>query len=37
MSIEELANIIPVRPPTVNKKIKPKAQIIDDEKLIFPP
>jgi len=26
MSKEELANTIPVRPPKVNKKIKPKAQ-----------
>ena len=37
MSIDEFANIIPVSPPTVNKKIKPKAQIIEAEKLILPP
>jgi len=28
MSIDELANTTPVKPPTTNKKIKPKAQYI---------
>jgi hypothetical protein len=27
MSIEELARIIPVRPPIVNRKTKPRAHI----------
>ena len=27
ISIDELASTTPVRPPTVNRKIKPKAQI----------
>jgi hypothetical protein len=29
MSIDELAKITPVIPPIVNKKINPRAQIID--------
>ena len=37
MSIDEFASIIPVSPPTVKRKINPKAQIIAGEKLIFPP
>lgn len=37
MSREELASTIPVRPPTVNKKIKPKAQSIAGAHLILPP
>jgi hypothetical protein len=34
MSIEELAKITPVNPPTVNKNTNPKAQSIDGELLI---
>lgn len=37
MSNEELAKIMPVRPPTVNKKIKPKAHNIAASHLIVPP
>lgn len=37
MSNEELARTIPVRPPTVNKKINPKAHSIAGDHLIFPP
>lgn len=37
MSKEELANTIPVRPPTVNKKIKPSAQSMAGSHLIIPP
>jgi hypothetical protein len=37
MSKEELANTIPVNPPTVNKKINPKAQRVEGEKLIRAP
>lgn len=37
MSKEELARTIPVRPPTVNKKINPKAHNIAGDHLIFPP
>lgn len=37
MSKEELARTIPVRPPTVNKKINPKAHSIAGDHLIFPP
>lgn len=37
MSKEELARTIPVRPPTVNRKINPKAHNIAGDHLIFPP
>lgn len=37
MSREELANTIPVRPPTVNKKIKPRAHRRGVSHLIVPP
>lgn len=37
MSSEELARTIPVRPPTVNKKMNPKAHSIAGDHLIFPP
>lgn len=37
ISIEELASITPVRPPTVNKKIKPSAHRRDGEKFNVPP
>lgn len=37
MSREELARTIPVKPPTVNRKIKPKAHNIAGDHLIFPP
>lgn len=37
ISSEELARTMPVRPPTVNKKIKPKAHNIAGDHLIFPP
>lgn len=37
MSRDELARTIPVRPPTVNRKIKPRAHIIAGDHLIFPP
>lgn len=37
MSIDELARTMPVRPPTVNKKINPKAQSIGASHLIIPP
>lgn len=37
MSREELARTIPVRPPTVNRKIKPRAHNIAGDHLIFPP
>ena len=33
----ELDKTIPVRPPTVNKKIKPKAHSIAGDHLILPP
>ena len=33
----ELANITPVRPPKVNRKIKPKVNNIAESNLIFPP
>jgi energy-converting hydrogenase Eha subunit E len=36
-SKEELASIIPVRPPTVNRKINPSAQSIGVSYLIFLP
>ena len=37
MSKEELARTIPVSPPTVNKKIKPRAHSIGVSHLIEPP
>lgn len=37
MSRDELASTIPVRPPTVNKKINPKAQSIAGDHLMLPP
>lgn len=37
MSSEELAKTIPVRPPIVNKKIKPKAHSIAGDHLMLPP
>lgn len=37
MSREELANTIPVRPPTVNRKMKPKAHKIGVDILSFLP
>lgn len=37
MSKEELARIMPVRPPMVNRKIKPRAHSIGGSHLIIPP
>jgi len=37
MSSEELARTIPVRPPTVKRKMKPRAQSIGVSHLIVPP
>lgn len=37
MSNEELARIMPVSPPTVNKKMNPRAQSIAASHLIIPP
>lgn len=37
ISNDELARTMPVRPPTVNKKIKPRAQSIAGDHLMFPP
>lgn len=37
MSNEELAKTIPVKPPTVNKKMKPSAHSIAGDHLILPP
>lgn len=37
MSNDELAKTIPVRPPTVNRKINPRAHNIAGDHLIFPP
>lgn len=37
ISSEELASTIPVRPPIVNKKMKPRAQSIGGSHLIVPP
>jgi hypothetical protein len=37
MSIDELASTIPVNPPVVNRKIKPKAHNIGTSNLIFLP
>lgn len=37
MSMEELANRTPVRPPTVNRKMKPKDQSIGESKFTEEP
>lgn len=37
MSRDELARTIPVNPPTVNRKINPKAQSMGASHLITPP
>lgn len=37
MSSEEFARTIPVSPPTVNRKIKPRAHNIGGSHLIVPP
>lgn len=37
ISIDEFARITPVNPPIVKRKINPKAQIDEGEKLIFDP
>lgn len=37
MSSEEFEKTIPVRPPTVNRKIKPRAHNIAGGHLMFPP
>lgn len=37
MSREELDNTMPVSPPTVNKKIKPRAHSMAGDHLMFPP
>ena len=37
MSREELARTIPVRPPIVNRKIKPKAHSMGGSHLMIPP
>lgn len=37
MSSDEFDRTIPVSPPTVNKKIKPKAHSIAGDHLILPP
>ena len=37
MSNDELANTIPVNPPTVKRKIKSKAHSIAGDHLILPP
>lgn len=37
MSREEFASTMPVRPPIVNRKIKPKAHRIGGSHLIVPP
>jgi len=37
MSSDELARTIPVRPPTVNRKMKPRAHSIGVSHLIVPP
>lgn len=37
MSSEEFDKTIPVRPPTVNRKINPKAHSIAGDHLILPP
>jgi len=35
--MDELDNIIPVRPPIVNKKIKPKAQRDEGDRVMYDP
>lgn len=37
MSREEFDNTIPVSPPTVNKKMNPRAHSMAGDHLIFPP
>lgn len=37
MSNDEFDRTIPVKPPTVNRKIKPKAHSIAGDHLMFPP
>lgn len=37
ISREELAKTIPVRPPTVKRKMKPRAHIIAGDHLMLPP
>lgn len=37
MSKEELDNTMPVNPPTVNKKMNPRAHSIAGDHLILPP
>lgn len=37
MSSDELDRTIPVRPPTVNKKINPRAHSIAGDHLMLPP
>lgn len=37
MSRDELASTIPVKPPTVKRKIKPKAHNMAGDHLILPP
>lgn len=37
MSMDELAKTIPVSPPTVNKKMNPRAQSIGASHLMMPP
>lgn len=37
MSRDEFDRTIPVSPPTVNKKMKPKAHSIAGDHLMFPP
>lgn len=37
MSREEFARMMPVRPPIVNRKIKPRAHSIGGSHLIVPP
>ena len=37
MSSDEFDNTMPVRPPTVNRKMNPRAHSIAGDHLIFPP
>lgn len=37
MSIEEFAKTMPVKPPTVNRKMKPKAHSMGASHLMMPP
>lgn len=37
MSSDEFANTMPVRPPTVNRKINPRAHSIAGDHLMLPP